>query len=74
MYNHTHDNYCTCMNVFCIVLKVILFDLPSAYSKLSEWRKDLWELSHIGIPDSDKESKDAIVFGYLTFWFISEVS
>ncbi len=53
--------------------QVILFDLASGYSRLSGWRKELWEFSHIGIPDNDQESKDAIVFGYLTYWFISQV-
>ena len=53
--------------------QVILFDLASGYSRLSGWRKELWELSHVGIPDHDQESKDAIVFGYLTYWFISQV-
>lgn len=52
--------------------KVLLFDLGSAYWKLEEWRKDLWELSHIGIPEQDKESRDTIVFGFLTAWFIQE--
>lgn len=59
--------------IFCI-LKVILFDLGSAYSKMEHWRKELWELSHIGVPDYDTEAKDAIVFGFLTYWFISQVS
>lgn len=27
----------------------------------------------LGIPDNDGESQDAVVFGFLTFWFISEV-
>lgn len=52
--------------------KVVLFDLGSAYWRLDGWRTDLWELAHIGIPDEDKESRDAIVFGYLTYWFLKE--
>lgn len=51
---------------------VCLFDLGSAYWQLENWRKDLWELSRIGIPDSDKESRDSIVFGNLVFWFLRE--
>lgn len=50
-----------------------LFDLGSAYWQLESWRKDLWELSHIGIPDHDKEARDSIVFGNLLYWFLKEV-
>ena len=53
--------------------QVLLFDLGSAYWRLDGWRKELWELSHIGIPDNDTGSRDAIVFGFLTYWFIKEV-
>lgn len=52
--------------------KVVLFDLGSAYSRLDEWRKELWDLTHIGIPDHDQESRDAVVFGHLVYLFISE--
>lgn len=52
--------------------KVVLFDLGSAYSRLDQWRKELWDLAHIGIPDSDQESRDAIVFGNLVYLFVSE--
>ena len=57
----------------CPNQQVVLFDLGSAYWRLDGWRTDLWELAHIGIPDDDKESRDAIVFGYLTYWFLKEV-
>jgi len=50
-----------------------LFDLGSAYWRLDGWRKELWELSHIGIPENDTEARDSIVFGFLTHWFIKEV-
>ena len=53
--------------------QVLLFDLGSAYWRLDGWRKELWELSHIGIPENDTESRDSIVFGFLTHWFIKEV-
>ncbi|XP_064399869.1 glycogen [starch] synthase, muscle-like [Halichondria panicea] len=52
--------------------KVILFDLGSALSRQDTWRKELWELSHLGVPDSDQESRDAIMFGFLTYWFLKE--
>ncbi len=57
-----------------LVLQVVLFDLASALSRQDTWRKELWELSHIGVPDSDQESRDAIMFGFLTYWFLKEVS
>ena len=53
--------------------QVLLFDLGSAYWRLDGWKKELWELSHIGIPDNDTSSRDVIVFGFLTYWFIKEV-
>ena len=59
---------------YCIIIQVILFDLNSARYKLEEWRSELWDLSHIGIPDSDTESQDSLLCGQLTCWFISEVS
>lgn len=52
--------------------KVLLFDLGSTYWRLDGWRKEFWELSHIGVPDQDTESRDSIVFGFLTCWFLQE--
>jgi glycogen(starch) synthase len=54
--------------------KVILFDLGSTYYRLNHWRQEFWDLTHIGVPDDDREGRDAIVFGFLTSWFITEVS
>jgi len=53
--------------------KVALFDIGSAAWKLDEWKRELWECTHIGVPYHDQESNDAIVFGFLTVWFIAEV-
>ena len=53
--------------------KVILFDIGSAAWKLDEWKKDVWISAHIGIPWHDRESNDAVIFGYVTCWFIAEV-
>ena len=53
--------------------KVALFDIGSAAWKLDEWKRELWECTHIGVPYHDSESNDAIVFGFLTVWFIAEV-
>ena len=52
---------------------VILFDIGSAAWKLEEWKRDIWDSLHIGIPWHDRESNDAVIFGFLTIWFISEV-
>ena len=53
--------------------KVALFDISTAAWKLDEWKRELWECTHIGVPYHDRESNDAIVFGFLTVWFIAEV-
>jgi len=53
---------------------VILFDIGSAAWKLEEWKRDVWDSLHIGIPWHDRESNDAVIFGFLTVWFISEVT
>jgi len=50
----------------------ILFDIGSAAWKLDEWKREIWDGLHIGIPWHDRESNDAIIFGFLTVWFISE--
>lgn len=52
--------------------KVVLFDIGSAAWKLDEWKRELWECTHIGVPYHDRESNDAIIFGFLTVWFIAE--
>ena len=52
---------------------VVLFDIASAAWKLDEWKQELWDTTHIGIPMHDREANDAIIFGYLVCWFVSEV-
>lgn len=52
---------------------VILFDIGSAAWKLDEWKSEIWECAHIGIPWHDREANDAVIFGFLTIWFLSEV-
>ena len=54
--------------------RVVLFDIGSAAWKLDEWKKEIWESSRIGIPLQDREANDAVIFGFLTAWFLSEVS
>lgn len=53
--------------------QVILFDTGSAYSRLDEWKGDLWNLAGIPTPPNDHETNETIVFGYLVAWFLGEV-
>lgn len=39
---------------------------------LDQWKKELWEKSHIGVPHADYESNDSVIFGFLVTWFIGE--
>ncbi|RWS29539.1 putative glycogen [starch] synthase-like protein [Leptotrombidium deliense] len=52
--------------------QVILFDIGSASYKLDEWKSDFWNTCNIGIPFHDRESNDAIIFGYCVSWFLEE--
>ncbi|XP_055951045.1 glycogen [starch] synthase-like [Argiope bruennichi] len=52
--------------------RVVLFDIGSAAWKLDEWKRDLWNIANIGVPWHDRESNDAIIFGYLVAWFLEE--
>ncbi|GIY71375.1 glycogen synthase [Caerostris darwini] len=52
--------------------RVVLFDIGSAAWKLDEWKRDLWNVGNIGVPWHDRESNDAIIFGYLVAWFLEE--
>ena len=53
--------------------KVILFDVGSMYSKLDEWKGDLWKESGVPSPPNDFEMNDSVVFGYIVAWFLGEV-
>ena len=54
--------------------KSILFDLDSVRNEyLNDWKKDLWVSNGIPSPDSDFETNDAIILGYLVTWFLGEV-
>lgn len=52
---------------------VLLFDTASQYSRLDEWKGDLWNLAGIPTPPNDHETNEAIVFGYIVAWFLGEV-
>jgi glycogen synthase len=53
---------------------VLLFDTGSQYSRLDEWKGDLWNLARIPSPPNDHETNETIVFGYLVAWFLGEVN
>ncbi|CAF1312571.1 unnamed protein product [Adineta steineri] len=50
--------------------QVVLFDIGSAAHRLDGWKGDFFEYAHIGIPYHDRESNDALIFGFCVFWFI----
>ncbi len=54
--------------------QVVLFDIGSAAHRLDSWKGDFFEYAHIGIPYHDRESNDALIFGFCVFWFIGTVS
>lgn len=54
--------------------RVLLFDTGSMYSKLDEWKGDLWNSAGIPTPQNDHETNETLVFGYLVAWFLGEVS
>jgi len=53
--------------------RVLLFDTGSAWSRLDEWKGDLWNVAGIPAPPGDHETNETIVFGYLVAWFLGEV-
>lgn len=52
--------------------QIILFDIGSAAWKMDEYKQELWDSCHFGIPHLDIEANDAVIFGYLMCQFISE--
>lgn len=53
--------------------RVLLFDTGSQYSRIDEWKGDLWNLAGIPTPPNDHETNETIVFGYMVAWFLGEV-
>ncbi|KAJ3178959.1 glycogen synthase isoform 1 [Geranomyces variabilis] len=51
---------------------VLLLDVSSANHRMNEWKSDLWNTAGIPSPPGDKETNEAIVFGYLVAWFLGE--
>ncbi|SCV03821.1 LAMI_0H11232g1_1 [Lachancea mirantina] len=54
--------------------RVILFELDSVRGHLNEWKTDLWSIAGIPSPESDYETNDAILFGYMVTWFLGELA
>eukprot|EP01135_Chromosphaera_perkinsii_P012098 Nk52_evm36s2579 gene=Nk52_evmTU36s2579 len=52
--------------------KVILFDINAAMDRLDNWKRELWESTSIGTPKEDKETNQAVIFGFLSAWFLGE--
>lgn len=55
-------------------LKVVLFDLDTVWERYNSWSWEMLEKTGIGIPDHDSEAKRCVLFGFLTTWFLGEVS
>jgi glycogen(starch) synthase len=53
--------------------QVLLLDIGSASHHMNEWKSDLWNVAQIPSPPDDRETNDAIIFGYLVAWFLEEV-
>lgn len=53
--------------------KVVLLDVSSAMFKMDEWKQEIWDSANIGVPYSDREAIESVVFGYLTYLFLQEV-
>ncbi|XP_065575006.1 glycogen [starch] synthase-like [Artemia franciscana] len=53
---------------------VVLFDTASISHKIDYYKQKLFEKTKIGIPDSDEESNDSVLFGFMVAQFIAEFS
>jgi hypothetical protein len=53
---------------------VLLLDLNASRHRLNEWKAHMWESMNVPSPDYDSEMNDAILFGFLTAWFLGEVN
>ncbi|XP_044137537.1 glycogen [starch] synthase, muscle-like [Bufo gargarizans] len=51
---------------------VILIDIAATAWSLDRWKTELWDSCAIGIPWYDREANDAVLFGFLTAWFLGE--
>ncbi|XP_072128515.1 glycogen [starch] synthase, muscle-like isoform X2 [Mobula birostris] len=51
---------------------VVLLDIAACIWSLDQWKTELWDSCNIGIPWFDKEANDAVLFGFITAWFLGE--
>lgn len=52
---------------------VVLLDVGASAWALERWKGELWDSCNIGVPWYDREANDAVLFGFLTTWFLGEV-
>ena len=53
--------------------RVLLLDMKAANKFADEWKRKFESKTGIKLPQDDEMSNDALVFGYLTTWFLREV-
>lgn len=51
----------------------MLLDVGASAWALERWKGELWDTCNIGVPWYDREANDAVLFGFLTTWFLGEV-
>uniref|UniRef100_A0A2K5HFL7 Glycogen [starch] synthase n=1 Tax=Colobus angolensis palliatus TaxID=336983 RepID=A0A2K5HFL7_COLAP len=51
---------------------VVLLDVGASAWALERWKGELWDTCNIGVPWYDREANDAVLFGFLTTWFLGE--
>ncbi|XP_019513700.1 PREDICTED: glycogen [starch] synthase, muscle [Hipposideros armiger] len=51
---------------------VVLLDVGASAWALERWKGELWDTCSIGVPWYDREANDAVLFGFLTTWFLGE--
>uniref|UniRef100_A0A7M4FH34 Glycogen [starch] synthase n=1 Tax=Crocodylus porosus TaxID=8502 RepID=A0A7M4FH34_CROPO len=51
---------------------VVLLDITATAWSLDRWKTELWDSCTIGVPWYDREANDAVLFGFLTAWFLGE--
>uniref|UniRef100_H3BEI0 Glycogen [starch] synthase n=1 Tax=Latimeria chalumnae TaxID=7897 RepID=H3BEI0_LATCH len=51
---------------------VVLIDIAATAWSLDRWKTELFDSCAIGIPWYDREANDAVLFGFLTTWFLGE--
>jgi len=51
---------------------VVLFDIGSAAHNMNQWKQELYENTHIGVPHADVECNDIIILGFMMAQFIAD--